>query len=331
MELETLLKMKPEFAYEPCLYIIKQTDSINAYRCGLSGSSLHQDIDRVYGADRPGALTGLLSRMSMYLGFYTPLVPKIYACLRVKKQLVALQTQRTSTDFAGNTFNVDRGNYTLVRAMEALMHERMDARGLRWKSDKKNELFVPKKSVAELIAVMRTIPGEEMYIFGEDSIETYDAYRGGRLDNRIQTDTQVRTLPFREAASELKVPTITIKLSRKAIEQLRAGNPKRYESLIDIIKSVAGLQEAGVISKPKPPAPPAPRPSPPPPPTPAPTILKLPPATIAALTSQGPPEAKARAISKVVAAIPRRVTRSQTKATKTQQQPRRSARLAANT
>ena len=119
MELETLLKMKPEFAYEPCLYIIKQTDLINAYRCGLSGSSLHQDSDRVYGADRPGSLTGLLSRMSMYLGFYTPLVPKIYAALRVKRQLVSTQLHRVSTDFAGNTFNVDRGNYTLVRAREA--------------------------------------------------------------------------------------------------------------------------------------------------------------------------------------------------------------------
>ena len=235
MELEALLKMKPEWAYEPCLYIIKQTDMINAYRCGLSGSSLHQDIDRVYGSDRSGALTGLLSRMSMYLGFYTPLVPKIYACLRVKRQLVASQSQRVSTDFAGNVFNVDRGNYTLVRARESLMHDRMDARGLRWKSDKKNELFVPKKSVEELIAVMRTIPGEEMYLFNEDSIETDDAYRGGRADDRVKGDTQVRTLPFREVASELKTPSITIKLSKRAIEDLRNGNPKRYESLVDII------------------------------------------------------------------------------------------------
>ena len=56
------------------------------------------------------------------------------------------------------------------------MHDRVDARGLRWKSDKKNELFVPKELVEELIAVMRTIPGEEMYLFNEDSIETDDAY-----------------------------------------------------------------------------------------------------------------------------------------------------------
>jgi len=318
MELETLLKLKPAFAYEPCLYIIKQNDVVNAYRCGLSGSTLHQDIDRVYGADRPGTLTGLLSRCSMYLGFYVPMSPKIHACLRVKKQLVSTQNQRTATDFAGNTYNVDRGNYTLVRAMESLMHDRMDARGLRWKSDKKNELFVPKKSVDELIAVMRTIPGEEMYIFGEDSITTDDTYRGGRADDRIKTDTQVRTLPFREVASELKTPSITLRLSKKAIEDLRSGNPKRYESLIDIIKAVSGLKEAGVISKPRPP-PPTPPTSPPPP-----TILKLPPATIAALTSQGPPEARARAISKVVQAIPR-LTRSQTKAA----HPRRSARLAA--
>ena len=325
MELEALLKMKPEWAYEPCLYIIKQTDMINAYRCGLSGSSLHQDIDRVYGSDRSGALTGLLSRMSMYLGFYTPLVPKIYACLRVKRQLVASQSQRVSTDFAGNVFNVDRGNYTLVRARESLMHDRMDARGLRWKSDKKNELFVPKKSVEELIAVMRTIPGEEMYIFGEDSITTDDTYRGGRADDRVKSNTQVRTLPFREAASDLKTPSITLRLSKKAIQQLRDGNPKRYAFLVDLVKTVAGLQEAGVINKlkptPKPPVPPVPKPSPPPT---TPPILRASPATIAALTGVASPEAIARAVSEVVAAIPRRVTRSQTKA-----QPRRSARIAA--
>ena len=44
-----------------------------------------QTVFNCLGADRPGSLTGLLSRMSMYLGFYTPLVPKIYAYLRVKK------------------------------------------------------------------------------------------------------------------------------------------------------------------------------------------------------------------------------------------------------
>ena len=97
MELATLLKLKPSFAYEPALYIIKQTESINAFRCGMSGSSLYKDSDRVFGADRPGNLSGLLSRMSMYLGFYTPLIPKIYAALRIKKQLVALQNQRTGT------------------------------------------------------------------------------------------------------------------------------------------------------------------------------------------------------------------------------------------
>ena len=94
---------------------------------------------------------------------------------------------------------------------------------------------MPKKSVEELIAVMRTIPGEEMYLFNEDSIETDDAYRGGRADDRVKGDTQVRTLPFREVASELKTPSITIKLSKRAIEDLRNGNPKRYESLVDII------------------------------------------------------------------------------------------------
>ena len=164
MELATLLKMKPSWAYSPCLYIIRQTDSITAYRCGASGTQAFKDADRVFGADRPGSLQGLLSRCSMYLGFYTPLKPRIYAALRIRKQLVALQHQRTGTDFMGNTFNIDRGNQTLVLAREALMHERMDARGLRWNAEKRNELFVPKKSVNELVAVMRTIPGEDVLV-----------------------------------------------------------------------------------------------------------------------------------------------------------------------
>ena len=185
MELATLLKMKPSWAYDPALYIIRQTESIDTYRCGMAGSTLYKDADRVFGADRPGSLSGLLSRCSMYLGFYTPLVPKIYAALRIKKQLVALQNQRTGTDFAGNVFNIDRGNQTLVAAREKLMHERMDQRGLRWDNNKKNELFVPRKRVQELISVMRTIPGEEMYLFDKNSIVEDVAYRGGRLGFKV--------------------------------------------------------------------------------------------------------------------------------------------------
>jgi hypothetical protein len=87
---------------------------------------------------------------------------------------------------------------------------------------------------------------------------------------------------------------------------------------------VSGLQAIRYHDKkPPPPAPPVPPPVPRPPP--APTILKASPATIAALTGAATPEARARAISKVVQAIPRG-TRSQAKVAT---QPRRSARIAA--
>lgn len=84
------------------------------------------------------------------------------------------------TDFVGNTFNVNHGNFTLVRALEADMHAEMDRRGLRWDKDRKNELFVPKQSVQELISVMRTIPGEEMFLFDQETIKEDANYRWNR-------------------------------------------------------------------------------------------------------------------------------------------------------
>ena len=221
MELETFLKRKPDWAYEPALYIVKQTDSINAYRCGLAGSQLHQDIDRVFGSERESNLTGLLSRMSMYNGFWQPLRGKIYAALRIRKQLVAKQSHRLGTDFVGNQFNANHGNFTLVRAREADMHAEMDRRGLRWDKNRKNELFVPKQSVQELIAVMRTIPGEEMFLFDQETIKEDPNYRwnrirtGARISNVIET--QYRRLPVRDTTLDQRAPTVVIKLTKQEI------------------------------------------------------------------------------------------------------------------
>ncbi len=241
MELATLLKLKPSWAYEPCLYIIRQTESIDAFRCGASGTQLYKDADRVFGADRPGTQKGLLSRSSMYLNMYQPLVPMIYAALRIKKQLVALQNQRTGTDFIGNIYNIDR-QQTLVLAREKLMHDRLDQRGLRWDNEKKNELFVPRKSVQELISVMRTIPGEEMYLFDKNTITEDTAYRGGRLgSSNVKTFTSQRTQPDRELKDS--APTITLKLSKRAIEELKMGRPKQFDELVDLVKLVANIQK----------------------------------------------------------------------------------------
>ena len=100
-------------------HIVKQMfEGNNAYRCGLSGGLQFKDSDRVYGADRPGSLSGLLSRLSMYLGFFTPLSGTIYAALRIKAQLVAKPDQRLVTDYLGNPININQANQTLVRIRE---------------------------------------------------------------------------------------------------------------------------------------------------------------------------------------------------------------------
>ena len=60
MDIDTFLQLKPAWAYEPCLYVVKQMfPGNNAHRCGATGTQLHKDADLVFGADRSGSLTGL--------------------------------------------------------------------------------------------------------------------------------------------------------------------------------------------------------------------------------------------------------------------------------
>ena len=67
MDIDTFLHMRPAWAYEPCLYIVKQMfPGNNAHRCGAAGTQLFKHADLVYGADKSGSLTGLLGRMTMY-------------------------------------------------------------------------------------------------------------------------------------------------------------------------------------------------------------------------------------------------------------------------
>ena len=76
MDIETFLQMRPTWAYQPCLYIVKQMfPGNNAYRCGAAGTQLFRQADPVYGADRTGSLTGLLGRMTMYKNYWLPLLP----------------------------------------------------------------------------------------------------------------------------------------------------------------------------------------------------------------------------------------------------------------
>ena len=265
MDIETFLQLKPTWAYEPCLYIVKQMfPGNNAYRCGAAGTQLFKAADPVYGSDRSGSFTGLLGRMTMYKNYWLPLKGTLYAALRIKKQLIARPGQRVGVDSFGTQYNIDRGNQTLVLQREAEMHSEMDKRGLRWQKDKKNELFAPRKSVKELIDAMRTIRGEDMYLFDSETIREDTTYDGGR-DRLELVMTQKRELPPRAAATEISAPTITLKLSKKAIEELQLLDPVKLAKLVDIIDAVTGR---GAPQKPQAPAqnppPPVPIPQPPP-------------------------------------------------------------------
>ena len=256
MDIETFLQMRPTWAYEPCLYIVKQMfPGNNAYRSGAAGTQLFKnaDFDLVYGADKSGSLTGLLGRMTMYRNYWMPLKGTLYAALRIKKQLVARPGQRVGIDSVGEQYNIDRGNQTLVLQREAEMHAEMDRRGLRWQDDKKNELFAPRKGVEELIDAMRTIRGEDLYLFDKETIQEDVSYTGG-VERAEIINTTKRALPTRAAATEIRAPTVTLKLSRKAVEELQTLNPKKFLDLVDIIDLVTGRAK----QKQSPPPPPEP-------------------------------------------------------------------------
>ena len=271
MDIDTFLQMRPLWAYEPCLYIVKQMfPGNNAFRCGAAGTQLFKNADLVYGVDRSNSLTGLLGRMTMYRNYWLPLKGRLYAALRIRKQLIARPGQRVGVDSFGAQYNIDRGNQTLVLQREAEMHAEMDKRGLRWQKDKKNELFAPRKSVKELIDAMRTIRGEDMYLFDSETIREDTTYDGGR-DRLELVMTQKRELPPRAAATEISAPTITLKLSKKAIEELQLLDPVKLAKLVDIIDAVTGR---GAPQKPQAPPqnPPPPVPIPQPPPAPPPPV-----------------------------------------------------------
>ena len=92
---------------------------------------------------------------------------KIHACLRIRKQLVALPSQRIAGDL-GEEYNVDRGNQTEVLAREKHFHYFLDEMGLRWRKDTNKELFVPTEGVMQLIGAMRKVQGLQLLLFDEN-------------------------------------------------------------------------------------------------------------------------------------------------------------------
>ena len=116
-----------------------------------------------------------------------------------------------------------------------------------------------------------------MYLFDSETIREDASYDGGR-DRLELVMTQKRELPPRAAATEVSAPTITLKLSKKAIEELQVLDPVKLAKLVDIIDAVTGRGAPQKLpappTAPPPPVaqkPPPPVPHPPPVPTPAPS------------------------------------------------------------
>ena len=254
MDIEKFLELKPTWAYQPCLYIVKQNiPNNNAFRCGLSGGMQFKDSDRVYGSDL--TLSGLLSRMSMYMGFWTngsrQPYGTIYAALRIKSQLVAKPGQRLGTDYLGNPTNINYGNQTLVRMREKDFHNILDSRKLRWDTGRKNELFVPgKKGVDELVACLRQVKGEEMYLFTDKGPIEDHFYRGGSNRGMTTTiDTFQRKMQPRDAALEARVPTVTFRMSRKGIEDLKNRAPETIAKLVEMLIPKTKKENKGAVPR----------------------------------------------------------------------------------
>ena len=229
------------FAYNPCLYIVKQMFPGNdAYRCGSSGTKLFKDADTAYGSDS-AAKTGLISRCGLYMGFWRPLKGTIYAALQIKRQLVSKIDSRVVEDYEGNTVSTNKGMSTLVRKREADFHSFLDAKGYRWDKTKKNELFVPNNGVEDLIKEMRKVDGLQMYLF--NSTDYYEDRLYGRRSKSANATPVVevnqKQMQYRKAAEENRAPQITLKLSKKAIDELRGDNPEKYLKLVKLIESVS--------------------------------------------------------------------------------------------
>lgn len=242
MDVDYFLTLRPDWAQQPCLYVILQEGGLkNAdgnyrpninYRVGASGTSMFKGSDRPYRSEDAQNF-GLLSRCRMYRGFHNPFSTTIFAALRVKQALVAeMDKDRLGTDSSGNVYNVNRGSRTLVLTRERELHNILDEKGLRYQKDTRNELFQT-RNTEELISAMRYIRGEELYLFSKDAITEDPKYKGGSRRERITvTETQPRQQPQRES----RAPSLTITLSRSALEQLRSGSPQQFERLINLVR-----------------------------------------------------------------------------------------------
>lgn len=222
MDIHQFVNKNYKWANEPCLYIVK-CEHATAYRCGAAGTRVHRDADPNWNERQPSSLK---TRMRMYTGYWLPLKGKIYAALRVRKQLVLKKGDRTGIGPDGKPYAIDTAFHTLVLEKEKEFHRKLDGEKLRWdESKRKNELF--KGPVQKLIDVLKTIDGLEFY-----TMTSTDAIQDKRFVSSVDDDvveTSTRALPSRSG-------TTRVSLSRADIDRLRANDEETKKKVVDMAK-----------------------------------------------------------------------------------------------
>ena len=204
-------------------------------RCGAAGTALYKDADQPYKASE-SSQKGLQGRMTQYNNYFLPNIGKIHACLRIRKQLVALPSQRIAGD-EETPYNVDRGNQTDVLAREKHFHYFLDQMNLRWRKDTNKELFVPSEGIMQLIGAMRKVQGLEMLLFDENDWRHDTEYKGGEKapSGMSLVDTTRRSSARTTKATAEQ--SIIVKMSSDGIAQLQAGNPQAYARLMNLMRA----------------------------------------------------------------------------------------------
>ena len=243
MLLTTFLAKNYDWAQEPHLYIVEQIPQIlenPALRCGAAGTALYKDADAPFRSSE-SSQKGLQGRMTQYNNYFLPNIGKIHACLRIRKQLVALPFQRIAGD-DDNPYNVDRGNQTEVLAREKHFHYFLDQMDLRWRKDTNKELFVPTKGVMQLVEAMRKVQGLQLLLFDEDDWRNDDEYKGGERApvGLSLVETTRRSSAVARANAE---QSIIVKMSSAGIAQLRAGQPQAFARLMNLMREA--FRQAG--------------------------------------------------------------------------------------
>ena len=78
-----------------------------------------------------------------------------------------------------------------------------------------------------------------MYVFSEDNIREDVYYKGGsKRAASLVVNTSQKSMQPRIAAEENRAPSITIKLSRKAIEELKSDSLTKFTRLLKLIDEV---------------------------------------------------------------------------------------------